>query len=406
MTSRSLLAVSILSLLPALAPAATPDASPRLSWETGARLRYEQVDDDLFANSANATTLRVRGAVRWQVTAALESFAEAEAVGALGDHYNSSANRRTGYPSITDPQGIELNQAWLRWHRGTTAAVLGRQRIVLDNQRWIGNSGWRQNEQTFDALSLQASPVKDVVLRYSAVTRVHRVNGDNAVDPLARQRNLDAHLFNGTWTHGPHRLTGYGYLIDDQDVPAASTATWGARYALAPVNGSRPWGIAGEFARQRDYAGNPGHFTHSYALIEAVVAMHGLTFKTGAEHLGGNGRHALQTPLATLHAFNGWADRFTTTPPAGLEDRYASLGGQFDKSRARGALEWQAAWHDYRSDAGNLHYGREFDASLAVPLSPTLKSLLKVAAYDADAFSRGTRKVWLQLEWAPRPIAR
>lgn len=401
MASRTLLLTSLLSLLPAIAAAAPSDPPPRLSWETGARLRYEHVDDDFFTDTATATTLRLRGAVRWQVSAALEAFVEGEAVGALGDDYNSSANQRTAYPLIADPQGIELNQAWLRWHRDTASAVLGRQRIQFDNQRWVGNSGWRQNEQTFDALSLQASPAKDVVLRYSAVTRVHRVNGDNAVDPLARQRNLDAHLLNAAWTHGPHRLTGYGYLVEDQDVRTASTATWGLRYALPPVPTGRAWGLTAEYARQRDYADNPADFAHDYWLLEPVVAMHGLTFKAGWEHLGGNGRHALQTPLATLHAFNGWADRFTTTPAAGLDDRYIVLGGKLATSRARGALEWQAAWHDYRGDVGSLHYGRELDASLGIPLAPTLKALVKVAAFNADAFSRDTRKTWLQLEWTP-----
>jgi hypothetical protein len=406
MARRSLLSVSLLSLFPALALAAPADPLPRVSWEAGARLRYEQVDDDLFANTARATTLRLRGALRWQVSDTFEAFVEGEAVGALGNDYNSGANGRTAYPTVTDPQGVELNQAWLRWHRGTSSAVLGRQRILLDNQRWVGNSGWRQNEQTFDALTLQASPAKDVVLRYSALARVHRVNGDNAIDHLARERDLDAHLLNATWTHGAHRLTGYGYVVEDQDAAAASTATWGARYVLAPKAGSRPWGVTAELARQRDYSGNPLDFAHTYWLVEPSVAIHGVTLRTGWEHLGGDGHHALQTPLATLHAFNGWADRFTTTPAAGLEDRYAAVGGQFAKARARGALEWQAAWHDYRSDAGDVHYGRELDASLGVPVSPTLKAMMKLAVYDADAFSRDTRKAWLLLEWNPKPISR
>ena len=275
MASRSLLYVSLLSLLP-VAAAMAADAPPRLSFETGARLRYERVDDDFFANTANATTLRVRAALRWQINDAFEAFGEAEGVGALGDDYNSTANRRTAYPVVADPQGAELNQAWLRWHRGATSATVGRQRIVLDNQRWIGNVGWRQNEQTFDALSLQASPVKDVVLRYSAVTRVHRVNGDNAVDPLARQRNLDAHLLNATWTHGAQRVTGYGYLVEDQDVENASTATWGARYAMSPVAGGRAWGVTAELARQVDYADNALDFAHTDWVVEPSAATAGM----------------------------------------------------------------------------------------------------------------------------------
>jgi hypothetical protein len=33
----------------------------------------------------------------------------------------------------------------------------GRQRIKLDDDRWVGNVGWRQNEQTYDAARLQTN---------------------------------------------------------------------------------------------------------------------------------------------------------------------------------------------------------------------------------------------------------
>jgi hypothetical protein len=122
--------------------------------------------------------------------------------------------------------------------------------------------------------------------------------------------------------------------------------------------------------------------------------------RAGIEHLGGNGRHALQAPLGTLHAFNGWADKFNATPAAGLEDRYLGAGGKWHA----GALEWALAWHDYRADAGGAEagsalYGRELDASLAFPVAKGVRGLAKVADYRADRLGRDTRKLWLQLEW-------
>ncbi|MGL1204265.1 alginate export family protein, partial [Vibrio parahaemolyticus] len=33
--------------------------------------------------------------------------------------------------------------------------TVGRQRITLDDQRWVGNAGWRQNEQRFDAARIE-----------------------------------------------------------------------------------------------------------------------------------------------------------------------------------------------------------------------------------------------------------
>ena len=49
--------------------------------------------------------------------------------------------------------------------------------------------------------------------------------------------------------------------------------------------------------------------------VELAPALGALEFKLGYEELGSNaGLYGLQTPLATLHAFNGWADKFLVTP--------------------------------------------------------------------------------------------
>jgi hypothetical protein len=81
---------------------------------------------------------------------------------AAGGNFNSGANGHGARPQVIDPPGIELNQLWLGW-KGTRANIaLGRQRLLFDNQRWVGNSGWRQNEQTFDALALEFAPRKEL----------------------------------------------------------------------------------------------------------------------------------------------------------------------------------------------------------------------------------------------------
>lgn len=387
-------------VLACLAPAAAAagesiTGEPRVDLEWNLRLRTEHVDDTAFVRDAGATTLRLRAGLHFRLGAGFGALMEGEGIASAGDGYNSSANGRTTYPLIADAEGAELNQAWLAWKNEHLQATAGRQRLLFGNQRWVGNVGWRQNEQTFDALSFDAMLWPGMTARYAWLDRVHRVNGDDAIDPLARERALDSHLLELAWKRGAQQVTGYAWLHEDQDVATASTATYGIRSTTSKVHDGKGWGMSLEVARQRDYANNPLDFSHGYWLVEPSLTRRGVTWRAGWEHLGGNGSHALQTPLATLHAFNGWADKFATTPTGGLEDRYLGAGGKFAANR----FDWQLAWHDYRADTG-ARYGSEWDASLGFPLGGPLKGLVKFADYRADGFARDTTKAWVQVEWA------
>lgn len=379
------------ALLPlGLALFAVPAAATDLHFEWNLRLRHESVDDAAFSHDANADTARLRAAIRGGLGKGWTFLVEGEGIANAGNDYNSGANGRTTWPGITDASGGELNQAWLGWHNTKFSATAGRQRLVWDNQRWLGTSGWRQNEQTFDALGIELRPNENLSIRYAWLDRVHRVSGDQALDPLARERRLDSHFFNASWKHGKQQWTGYAYLHEDQDVARASTATYGVRWT-----GSQGphWSWTAEAAQQGDYSDNPDSFHHSYWLLEPAFQGKGLTWKLGWEHLGGNGRHALQMPLATLHAFNGWADKFTNTPAAGLEDNWLSVGGKQKQ------FAWVIAWHDFHADAGSSHYGSEWDLSLSRPLGKSWAGMVKLADYQADNFARDTRKLWLQFEY-------
>ncbi|MFC4525253.1 alginate export family protein [Dyella halodurans] len=376
--------------------APTPDAPLQLEWN--ARLRHEQVDDDAYSRTAMADTLRVRLGLRANLGNGWSAFVEGAGVASANDHYNSGANGQTQYPTITDPHGGELNQAWVGWLGDSFGARLGRQEIVLDNQRWIGNSGWRQFEQTFDALSTQWRPATDWTVRYDWLERVNRVAGPDALNPLAQQRLLNTHLLNTAWTHGEQQWVGYAYLHKDKDVATASTATYGLRWTGKPApDGGFSWALEG--ARQYDYANNPQNFAHSYWLLEPAWTQFGVTGKLGWEHLGGDGRTALQTPLATLHAFNGWDDQFLVTPVNGLQDYYVAFNGNLGSHGLASKFGWIVSYHDYHADRGSAHYGSEWNASLSFPLLPGLTGLVKLADYRADNFSRDSTKLWLQLEW-------
>src|SRR5207253_7585710 len=129
-----------------------------------------------------------------------------------------------------------------------------------------------------------------------------------------------------------------------------------------------------------------------YALLEGGVTTHGHAVKLGYEVLGGNGRYGFQTPFATLHAFNGWADRFLTTPVNGLRDTYLATSGPLS------VLTYAAQAHRYEADHGGAHYGNEIDLQLNYIPSPHWTFTTKLADYRADHFSSDERKFWLQAE--------
>jgi len=391
----TILAACLLAAGASAMPAHADSAAPlQLEWDM--RARHEQVDNDAFNRDARADTLRLRLGLRASFGDGWSALVEGAGVASAGNRYNSGANGQTQYPGITDPRGSELNQAWLAWQGNAFGITAGRQRLLLDNQRWVGNSGWRQHEQTYDGVGMQWQPATGWTLRYDWLERVHRVAGRDALNPQARERRLNTHLLNASYAHGNQQWTGYGYLHDDRDVATASTATWGLRWTGKPTGTGFGW--TAEAARQGDYADNPQHFTHTYWLAEPSWTQAGITTKLGWEHLGGNGQHALQTPLGTLHAFNGWSDQFNVIPAGGLDDRYVAVNG----SVGQRALGWTVAWHDYRAThrtAEGGRYGTEWNASLSLPLAKNLAGLVKVADYRADGFGRDDARLWLQLEW-------
>lgn len=388
--------MTALMLLPGLARSAEPAPTPP-GWHANVRYRFEAVDDAAFAKHANAHTARLRVGYAPKLPEGWEALVEAEGVVELNAAFNSGANRRTAYPAVADARALEINQAYFGGHNSHGSFKVGRQRITLDNQRFIGNSGWRQNEQTFDAISGTWQIATDTRAQAIWLGRVHRVAGDNAVDKLARERELDGRLFRLEQDlHAGGKWLGYGYWIRDLDLPAASSRTVGLRWTAAWKRTHGTWGMTAESAQQQGPA-TPATGTSRYLLLEPRLETAARTYRLGFERLGAGRGRAFQTPLATLHAFNGWADKFGVTPARGLEDRYASVQHRFGSSQRPATFE--LAWHDFKSDGGAVHYGSEWDASLGMRVRPGVQGLIKLADYQARGFARDTRKVWLQVEW-------
>ncbi len=359
------------------------------------RVRAENVSDDAVVKDANALTWRNRVGYKTAPWYGFTLFAELEDVRALNEDYNSTANGRTQYATVADPEGSEWNQAGISWEpTAGSVLTLGRQRVALDNQRFFGNVGWRQNEQTFDAAAFTQTIGKNTTARYYYLQDAHRVFGHANPNHLLAEYDIGGHLLNVSHVFGPATLTGYGYFVENEDLPLTSNRIVGARLAGAHAL-NEPWKLlyTFEYAQQGNWRDGAANIDADYSLFEFGAARGAYSGKFSHEVLGGDGHYAFQTPFATLHAFNGWADKFLTTPVNGLVDDYLTFAGPVGK------LQWVAAIHQYGADNGDADYGTEFDASLSYAFKQRFTALAKIAHYDADEFARNTDKLWLSLEY-------
>ncbi len=384
-----------------IAPAALAQpAAPGIVPSVDIRIRSETVDQAGLPRGAHAVTLRVRPGLRVGPIEGLSFYGEADAIVALDDlRYNDTRNGQTNRPVVADREGVLLNQLYARWQGqpGLTATI-GRQTVNYDNQRWVGSVGWRQNDQTLDAvqLALDAAADQPFTASYAHVWRVNRVFGPGS--PQGAFRDTDIHLVRvGYRPAAGHQLGSYLYHLDIPSHPALSSRTVGVRASGAIDAGRVRLLYAGELARQTPVGPNPASTSHIYWLVEPGIGIGRVTMRIGHERLGGDGRTALQTPLATLHAFNGWADRFLTTPADGLADSYVDLGVQFPGSGPLARAQLRIMAHEFRSVQRDRRYGNEFGAAATVPLNRHITATAKIARYDARTFATDTTKVWLEL---------
>ncbi len=362
------------------------------------RFRYEHAAAD-GKLSSDAFTIRPRLGYLTAPYKGITGFLEFEHVEAVPDDgtYNAAGlNEGQGDRAvIADVEGTEVNQAWLAVTCPLTGVdgKLGRQRIKLDNDRFIGNVGWRQNEQTYDSVVAKYTILDQVDLFYSYVWGVARIFGqDNGSQPAGESANAAqyhsySHLVNAALTSLPYaRVVGYAYLLDlgNATVGSANSAdTYGLRLKGSyEVKEGQTLGYTAEYAKQSDNSATTADVSldADYMVIDLSGSIALGTLGAGYEVLGSDeGNVAFQTPLATLHAFNGWADVFLTTPEAGLKDFYIYVKGTLP-----GEFKTKLVYHDFSSDEGSTDYGTEFDAVVSRDISENLNVLAKYATYSAD----------------------
>ncbi len=360
------------------------------------RYRYENANqENVTVRTANANTVRLRLGYLTPEFHGLQAFVEYEGNLSLQDDYNSLRNGKNQFSVIADPQTQELNQAWLTY-KGIPDTTIkgGRQRIKLDNDRFIGNVGWRQMEQTYDSALVTNQSIANLTIRAGYIGQVN--------DIFSRVNSMNSPILNMDYQFDKWgQLTGYAYWLDFDDNPALannSNQTYGGYFAGSPkLTDTVTAHYRAEYAWQQNYGSSNLSYQDDYIHLMAGASAFGFTLKAGIEQLDGVNGKGFDTPLATKHAFQGWADVFLRTPADGVRDVYSSLATKVFGTKL------MFVYHNFNDDTGKIAYGDEYDFLAVKKFGKHYHLLAKYALYDAAGdgsgsapYNKNTQRLWLQ----------
>lgn len=386
------------------------------------RARYETVDQARTAtlrDEASAFTVRTR--LGWETAefAGIKGLIEFEDVRQAGpEHYAVNVpgaataplngTDKARYPIVNDPDVTELNRLHLTWTPSAALQVTaGRQRILLDDQRFVGNVGWRQDEQTFDAIRADVA-LGRFKATYAYVAHINRILGE------LRDWDSDSHLLNATWSPAEAlRLQGFVYALDFGNSPVNASITKGGKLSGKTWVSLFQLAYNATYAQQSDYHGNTPNFDLTYWGGDVAATYDIYTVKAGYESLEGDGTRGFTTPLATVHAFQGWSDAFVSPGGNksfvdGLLDANLSVNA---KPRFRRTYLFNTdilvRYHDLDDQKTGADLGREWGVQLTAAINPKLSIQLKYADFKREAtVPRGTAtpppsrtKGWISLEY-------
>ena len=314
------------------------------------------------------------------------------------DDNQANGNNNTGLNKVNDPAGVGVNSAHLVY-RGIADTTIrqGRQIIRYDDDRWVGNVDWRQNWQSFDASSITNKSIADTTIQAAYVTNVNRPSGDGAAQSNSNGISSgNAHMKSTLLNINNKSLSfadivAYSYRLDYTNPAQAvasnglsdtfgSTDTTGLKLAKEGIDvAGYKLGWVAEMANQKNFKLNTTSYNARYTNINANVGGSLGNIKIGQEVLGSDNGKSVQTPLSTLFAFNGWADKFLVTPTTGLKDSYVKA-----RSNAMGIV-YGGDFHQFKADVGGLSFGRELDLIAEKQLDKNFMVGARAARYKADA---------------------
>jgi hypothetical protein len=366
------------------------------------RPRYNRIEESDKEDVTRGWTYRAVVGWRTAPWMGLRFTAEGINTGHIGPkEYNDDGAQfaTSEYPLLPDPGHTGLNQAHVEYTGIDNLRVrVGRQRVRMDNQRWISDNDFRQTPQLFDGVEVANTSLPDTELLVSYFNRQRDTSGET--------NDLKLTIVHAAWSPVPgHSFAAYGYF-HDQPVNGAFTGFSNNSYRAVGVRGEGafPFGefeipYTVEYAQQRPYAGGNALIDVDYWRAGAGLAWRDVTLRYDEEVKGSNnGRYGLQMPLTDFYSFNGWTLHFFNTPFRGLHDKWLTLRAGY----APANLVLYAESHKFRSDLGDLDFGKETDVGLFWTFWEGAQLRLQHAAYDSGSgqVAPRIRKTWITLSYS------
>lgn len=375
--------------------------------------RIERADDEANRlDTATAVTLRTYFGYETGEVGHFSVRLAAENVLHLLDDFNVPGQASRGFDVVADPRGTELEEAFVRYTGiDDTTITLGRQYLTYRPaplHRFIGTVPWRQNWQAQDALAIENRSIDKLLIQYAYIDNVNRIFGNDNPNRNLGNAPMSSHLVNLQYSGLPiGALEGFYYRLDyDRDrlpEPFTDRATIGAKLqGKRPLSDDLSATYFLEFSHQRAIAENPTAFDAAnqyraeFGLTKTFGAgpVKNVAGKFGYEVLGSDAGISFATPLATVHAFQGWADRFIGFPGAGVKDTYFSAQLGFAKQ-----LSMVAVLHRFSPDAGAFDYGDEFDLQITKKIGKLALSFKHASYFGSDEAAAGAIGIDKTVTW-------
>jgi len=295
------------------------------------------------------TTMRTRLGVRAIVDSDTSGFIQLQDVRTAGGETATAAP-----PSITQTgtsvaaSGLDVHQAYIDLKNLLDTGIhlkLGRQELVFDQHRLIGNIGWIQQAQTFDAArgDIDLSQFVDGLSLTGFFAKTVAINTHPTLGPtLAANATFESNFAGERLTYKlgdkGDRITQYFYYALNpartgaatQTIPFADNIEYVGAYLLKHFDFlDRSWRVRVDGAYEFGDVNTTTNIK-AYMLTASLATkfdiMHGFGIKAWYDYLSGDTdktdltSRTFTTPYATNHAYYGHMDKFLNIPTQGLQD--------------------------------------------------------------------------------------